>query len=557
MRHRRILGLLLVLLVASLAATACSVLAGKPTVVIASPPSGSQFREGEEIAVQSTSTDSAGIVRVELIVDGTSVRSDPSPGSQAQASFTLIQTWKATQGTHTISVRAYNAAGAASDPASISVSVLQATALAGTATPAAPTATLPPAIPTITTSPRTPTAATPDSGACTNDAVFVADVTVPDGTVLAAGQTFDKTWRIKNNGTCAWGAGYQLVFVRGEAMTASTVKAVPNTAPGATADLKVAMKAPVAPGTHLGEWRLRSPSGTYFGHTVSVKINVPAPSATATKPPSPTATATNTPTPTCSGMPNIASFTASPNPITPGQSTTLSWGLVTNADSAEIDQGIGGVTTPGSKVVTPGSTTTYALTARCGSNTKTAQVTVYVNPTGSAVAFDFVTRAPEAQWCGAGPPAYSCAILVFNASDTDPNGFAVWRQGVSMEDGSVPPGKVLETHPKLENAGVISGTYPAYRVQSGDHFRAKFGFLSGASTGNVTIQLNYKESNCQPGRDLCSLGSWPKAYNGSLITLDVDLASIDGHNVQFALVALANGSSDKDWATWVSPRIER
>jgi hypothetical protein len=489
------LGLALVLLVASLTATACSVLAGKPTVIIASPPSGSQFREGEEVAVQSTSTDSAGIVRVELIVDGTSVRSDPSPGSQAQASFTLIQTWKATQGTHTISVRAYNAAGAASDPASISVSVLQTTALAGTATPAAPAGTLLPAIPTITTSPRTPTAATsPDSSVCTNDAVFVADVTVPDGTVIAAGQTFDKTWRIKNNGTCAWGAGYQLVFVRGEAMTTTTIKSVPATAPGATADLKVAMKAPATPGTHYGEWRLRGPSGTYFGHTVSVKINVPAPTATATKPPSPTATATHTPTPSCSGTPNIASFTALPNPITPGQSTTLSWGSVTNADTAEIDQGIGGVATPGSKVVTPGSTTTYILTASCGSNTKTAQVTVYVNPTGSAVAFDFVARAPEAQWCGAGPStSYSCAILVFNASDTDPNGFAVWRQGVSMEDGSVPPGKILETHPKWEKGGVISGTYPAYRVQSGDHFRAKFGFISGGSTGNVTIQLNYKE----------------------------------------------------------------
>jgi len=117
---------------------------------------------------------------------------------------------------------------------------------------------------------------------------------------------------------------------------------------------------------------MRNPSGALFGQTVTVKINVSgAPPAGPTTP---------APVPGCSGTPNIASFTASPNPITAGGSTTLSYGAVTNADSAEIDQGIGGVETPGSKTVSPPSTTTYTLTARCGSSTQTAQVTVTVNP---------------------------------------------------------------------------------------------------------------------------------------------------------------------------------
>ena len=33
---------------------------------------------------------------------------------------------------------------------------------------------------------------------------FVTDVTIPDGTVLQPNETFVKTWRIKNIGTCAW-----------------------------------------------------------------------------------------------------------------------------------------------------------------------------------------------------------------------------------------------------------------------------------------------------------------------------------------------------------------
>ena len=48
-------------------------------------------------------------------------------------------------------------------------------------------------------------------------AQFIADVTVPDGTVFAPGATFTKTWRLKNVGTCAWNTSYQLVFFSGRA----------------------------------------------------------------------------------------------------------------------------------------------------------------------------------------------------------------------------------------------------------------------------------------------------------------------------------------------------
>ncbi len=86
------------------------------------------------------------------------------------------------------------------------------------------------------------------------------------------------------------------------------------------------------------------------------------------------------PAPVCPGAPVINSFSASPHTITAGQSATLAWGAVTNATSATIDPGIGGVGTPGSTVVSPGGTTTYTLTATgCGGTTR-RQVTVVVNP---------------------------------------------------------------------------------------------------------------------------------------------------------------------------------
>jgi len=351
----RSLRLALISLVMLAHLTACNLFVGKPTIIIASPPSGSQFLENEEVAVQSISTDSAGIARVELLVDGTVVRTDPSP--TPQVSFTLIQTWKAKPGTHTLTVRAYNTAGAVSDPAAIVVSVVQVSVPVPPATAFAPPlgAATPTPLATATTFPA----------ACINDAQFERDVTIPDGTALAANQTFDKVWRLRNSGTCAWGAGYQLVFVSGTAMTTNTVVNVPATAPGASVDLKVPMTAPSSPGNYTGIWQLRAPNGTLFGVRVIVMITVPGASG-------------------CVGVPNISSFSASATTITAGMSVVLNWGLVSNAESAEIDQGIGGVETPGSRVVNPITTTTYTLTARCGSNVRTAKVTITVNPPPAA-----------------------------------------------------------------------------------------------------------------------------------------------------------------------------
>lgn len=363
-RSRRPRSIILLVLVFA-ALTGCDLLTGsKPNAIITSPPSGSTFHEGEDIAIQSVSTDAKGVVRVELIVDGQIVRADAAPTPQDQ--FTLVQTWKATAGSHTIIVKSYNGANGASDPAAISISVLAGSApppVANTATPA-PTSTTAPGGPSPTTAPV----------ACTNNSAFIADVTVPDGTAITAGQTFNKIWRLSNNGTCSWSIGYQFVFVSGEAMSANTVIAVPNTPPGGTADLLVPMTAPAAPGLHTGTWRMRSATAALFGQSVSVRISVPGAVA-------PTATPTLTPVAGCSGTPTIAFFNSDSATITAGSSTTLRWGAVTNADTVEIDKGIGGVAagpTGGSQGVSPTSTTTYTMTAKCGTNTATKQVTITV-----------------------------------------------------------------------------------------------------------------------------------------------------------------------------------
>ncbi len=173
MRPRSLTAILLLLLSLSSGALACDLStlgiaqATKPKVTLQSPAPGAQFHEGEDVTIQSTSTDPGGIVRVELAVDGVTVRTDVPPIPQGQTSFTLIQRWKAVAGTHTLGVRAYNAAGAASDPVLVSVTVAPGAAPSPIqpTQPTAPTVigtqpTLPPVLPTVPLAPtatRSPT----------------------------------------------------------------------------------------------------------------------------------------------------------------------------------------------------------------------------------------------------------------------------------------------------------------------------------------------------------------------------------------------------------------
>ncbi len=142
------------------------------------------------------------------------------------------------------------------------------------------TPTVPPATPTDTPEPTaTPTfvltvtpsgtltpALSPTPGGCTLAARFVQDVTVPDGSVFAPGETFTKTWRLLNVGTCTWTTAFVVYFVSGHPLGAPKQVNLPYPVePGRLVDISVPMKAPKKPGTYESYWKLRSDSGQSFG----------------------------------------------------------------------------------------------------------------------------------------------------------------------------------------------------------------------------------------------------------------------------------------------------
>jgi hypothetical protein len=131
-----------------------------------------------------------------------------------------------------------------------------------TASTQSPTATI---NPTSNPTQASTQASTPLSVAC-NQAEFVGDITIPDGSAINSGNTFTKTWRLQNTGTCSWTPSYALIFSNGDLMGGSTVVPLPNQVnPGQTIDLSVHLTAPANSGAYLGSWMLRDSHGTLFG----------------------------------------------------------------------------------------------------------------------------------------------------------------------------------------------------------------------------------------------------------------------------------------------------
>lgn len=150
-----------------------------------------------------------------------------------------------------------------------------ATAPASTPLPTAsppPTKTPSPA-PTASVTPVPPPTDPPD---CRAAAIYVADVTIPDDSVLEPGAAFTKTWRLKNTGTCAWNARYSLAFIGGEGLNAPAAIPLSETAPGASLDISAELTAPLHNGTFTSLYALHDPRGVpiQIGSLTSIWVKI-------------------------------------------------------------------------------------------------------------------------------------------------------------------------------------------------------------------------------------------------------------------------------------------
>jgi polar amino acid transport system substrate-binding protein len=224
-----------------------------------------------------------------------------------------------------------------------------------------------------------PSQPTPPPAGCIDNMSYVADLNYDDKNmtappVMQPGQSFVKTWRIRNSGTCTWDSKYYLAYTSGNSSLAQMggqptyIKG--SVPPGATYDISVNLTAPTQPGVYQGFWQMNNAGGTAFGTKIYVGIQVVAPTAT--------------PAPTQPPSPSI-SFTVNTTNITAGQCVTFQWN-VQNVKAVYFyaqgqnmqDHGVAG---QGSQTVCPTVTTTYYLTVVFTNGTSQTQgITIYVAP---------------------------------------------------------------------------------------------------------------------------------------------------------------------------------
>jgi hypothetical protein len=279
-------------------------------------------------------------------------------------------------------------------------------------------------------------------------AAFEADVTYPDGSLLARGASFTKTWRLRNTGTCSWNSSYALVFYSGEPMSAPSWQALPHSVvPGQTVDLSVALKAPTNDGQYRGHWKLRNPANVLFGIGA--------------------------------------------------QADTAFW----------VDIKVSGP---------------------------------------SHVAYDFVAKYCSADW------ENNNTSLPCPGDEGDGKGYVVRLNHPKLENGDQQDRAALLTFPRDTSNGQIRGQYPAFKLETGDRFRARLYCRHGAAHCNVIFRLEYLNNG-----QVRTLGSWNEAYEGGSSAVDLNLGSLAGETVKFIFVVLANGSANDDEAIWLDAHIRR
>jgi len=125
------------------------------------------------------------------------------------------------------------------------------------------TFTLQPEIPTEQIQTPTPTQ-TPKPD-CTERAKLEGE-TIPDQSNFLPGDFFEKTWILRNVGTCTWTPDYSIIFVGGEQMNGESPTAIGKTvSPDGEIEISLPLEAPPTDGYYESFWKLQNESGEQFG----------------------------------------------------------------------------------------------------------------------------------------------------------------------------------------------------------------------------------------------------------------------------------------------------
>jgi hypothetical protein len=169
-----ILAGMLVLAIIALAAILGVLLLGRDgappvTVVLESPPNGSQAESGSQVLLEASASGEA-ITSLELFVDGALAAATDSPAAGGSDSLRVSTPWVFQAGTHIVSAQARTAGGQVTEPVAASLLVVDTVAEAS------------PQAPSVPTEGPSPTAETPEGPAADTPAPEVTTAVAPTST---------------------------------------------------------------------------------------------------------------------------------------------------------------------------------------------------------------------------------------------------------------------------------------------------------------------------------------------------------------------------------------
>lgn len=166
-------------------------------------------------------------------------------------------------------------------------------------------------------------------------------------------------------------------------------------------------------------------------------------------------------------------------------------------------------------------------------------------PTGTV--YDFVANVCSAQW-SSGAGTLNC-----QGANLRRNGYVLKQSLAKPENGAILVKPSLLTVPQNTLHGYIRALYPSFHVQEGDRFQAIVSCEVGATSCAVLFRLDYQLAD----GIVRELWAVEEHYEGNTSTVNIDLGSLAGQDVNFVLTVLSLGPASDNRAVWVEPRIVR
>ena len=160
--------------------------------------------------------------------------------------------------------------------------------------------------------------------------------------------------------------------------------------------------------------------------------------------------------------------------------------------------------------------------------------------------FDLAANYCAAEWSN-GSRSLPCP-----GKDGDGNGYILYLPAPVIESAHENEPALL-TRPENVRDGVISGIFPAFEVQRGDHFIADIGCMADNPKCNVIFKLQYRIGN----GPVKTLDTWEEVYDGQTTRINVNLGALDGKSIQLILTVHTNGVPRDDAAFWLVPQVVR